>query len=41
MKQQSASATKSIFAKIAVLLGSLCSGILGTILIQIFHRKER
>ena len=26
--------------KIAVLLGSLCSGILGTILIQVFHRKE-
>ena len=26
--------------KIAVLLGSLCSGILGTVLIQIFHRKE-
>ncbi|MBO4757172.1 MAG: Na+/H+ antiporter NhaA [Bacteroidales bacterium] len=26
--------------KIAVLLGSLCSGILGTILIQIFHREE-
>ena len=26
--------------KIAVLLGSLCSGILGTILIQITHRKN-
>jgi len=26
--------------KIAVLMGSICSGILGTILIQIFHRKQ-